>query len=229
MDAHPWQSIREPTAALLWPVQPATRNPQPTTRSLQPAAHHPQPAARSPRDTKACLLTSDAQHVWPWHPSGPAATLFEKQYYSLMKTALREGGILCSQGECMWLHLDIIKSMLAFCRELFPTVDYAYTTIPTYVIPSLAVLTGTLSAPFVAFAAGNMRETYTGQPLWTPAWHHSCLGCRYPSGQIGFVLCSKSEATNFKVPLRAPADNFAGDNDLQYYNAGEESWPRHAW
>jgi len=33
------------------------------------------------------------------------------------------------------------------------------------------------------------------------------------------VLCSKSEATNFKVPLRAPADNFAGDNDLQYYNA----------
>merc|ERR1712086_799532 len=103
-------------------------------------------------------------------PIGPAATLFEKQYYSLMKTALKDGGILCSQGECMWLHLDIIKSMLTFCRELFPTVDYAYTTIPTY-----------------------------------------------PSGQIGFVLCSKNAATNFKVPLQGPADNLSTD-DLQYYN-----------
>ena len=46
-------------------------------------------------------------------------------------------------GECIWLHLDLIKEMHDFCKTLYPSVDYAYTTIPTY-----------------------------------------------PSGQIGFILCS---------------------------------------
>ncbi len=48
-------------------------------------------------------------------------------------------------GECQWLHLELIKEMRTFCKTLFPVVDYAYSTIPTY-----------------------------------------------PSGQIGFMLCSKN-------------------------------------
>lgn len=48
-------------------------------------------------------------------------------------------------GECQWLHLELIKEMRNFCKTLFPVVDYAYGTIPTY-----------------------------------------------PSGQIGFMLCSKN-------------------------------------
>lgn len=48
-------------------------------------------------------------------------------------------------GECQWLHLELIKEMQTFCKTLFPVVDYAYSTIPTY-----------------------------------------------PSGQIGFMLCSKN-------------------------------------
>lgn len=47
-------------------------------------------------------------------------------------------------GECQWLHLELIKEMRIFCKTLFPVVEYAYSTIPTY-----------------------------------------------PSGQIGFMLCSK--------------------------------------
>ena len=42
------------------------------------------------------------------------------------------------------------------CKEVFPTVEYAYTTIPTY-----------------------------------------------PSGQIGFMVCSKDPERNLKVPLRS--------------------------
>ena len=40
----------------------------------------------------------------------------------------------CLQGESLWLHLDIIKSLAAMCHEVFVggTVQYAYTTIPTY-------------------------------------------------------------------------------------------------
>ncbi|XP_022096913.1 spermidine synthase-like [Acanthaster planci] len=65
-------------------------------------------------------------------PIGPAAALFEKSYYELMKKALRPGGVVCTQGECLWLHLDLIKSMREFCRTLYPVIDYAYCTIPTY-------------------------------------------------------------------------------------------------
>ena len=49
-----------------------------------------------------------------------------------MKNALAPGGILCTQGECQWLHLDLIGTVVDMCKELFPTVRYAFTTIPTY-------------------------------------------------------------------------------------------------
>nr|XP_014342711.1 PREDICTED: spermidine synthase [Latimeria chalumnae] len=65
-------------------------------------------------------------------PIGPAESLFKESYYRLMKTALREGGILCCQGECLWLHLELVKEMTLFCKSMFPVVDYAYSTVPSY-------------------------------------------------------------------------------------------------
>lgn len=88
-------------------------------------------------------------------PEGPAAALFERSYFELLKNALREGGSISTQGECVWLHLPLIKSLRMATRELFATADYAYTTIPTY-----------------------------------------------PSGQIGFVVCSKDGNRNLRKPLR---------------------------
>ena len=38
---------------------------------------------------------------------GPAESLFKESYYQLMKAALKEDGILCCQGECQWLHLNL--------------------------------------------------------------------------------------------------------------------------
>lgn len=63
-------------------------------------------------------------------------------------------------GECQWLHLELIKEMRTFCKTLFPVVDYAYTTIPTY-----------------------------------------------PSGQIGFMLCS-TNPVSVRVILHFPSANF---------------------
>uniref|UniRef100_UPI0037E8D127 spermidine synthase-like n=1 Tax=Semicossyphus pulcher TaxID=241346 RepID=UPI0037E8D127 len=65
-------------------------------------------------------------------PVGPAESLFQEPYYELLKSALRSDGILCSQGECQWLHLDLIKEMRTFCKKLFPVVEYAYTCVPSY-------------------------------------------------------------------------------------------------
>ena len=39
--------------------------------------------------------------------------------------------ILCL-GESMWLDLPIIKDMIKFTRNLFPSIAYAYSSTPTY-------------------------------------------------------------------------------------------------
>ena len=126
-------------------------------------------------------------------PEGPAESLFEKPYFELLYGALREGGVMTTQGcscpslprlppsllnkclicwcgcvslvadillhriaENQWLHLELIKTLKKSCKEVFPTVEYAYTTIPTY-----------------------------------------------PSGQIGFMVCCKDGSRNLKEPLRS--------------------------
>jgi len=65
-------------------------------------------------------------------PIGPASVLFETPFYNAMHKSLREGGIVCTQGECMWLHLNLIKPLVDSISKTFSTVEYAYTTIPTY-------------------------------------------------------------------------------------------------
>jgi spermidine synthase len=65
-------------------------------------------------------------------PVGPAESLFQSTFFQSLKSVLSPGGIICTQGECQWLHLPIITSLMAHCSQLFPIVEYAYTTIPTY-------------------------------------------------------------------------------------------------
>lgn len=65
-------------------------------------------------------------------PVGPASVLFETPFYNAMHGSLREGGIVCTQGECMWLHLNLIKPLVKSIKQRFTSVEYAYTTIPTY-------------------------------------------------------------------------------------------------
>ena len=118
------------------------------------------------RDNKGAF---DAIIVDSSDPIGPAASLFEAPFYKLMKESLKDGGIVCTQGECQWLHLDMIADMLDFSRTLYPNVRYAFTTIPTY-----------------------------------------------PSGQIGFILCSKDGETDLSTPRRQLPD--AVLQQLRYYS-----------
>ena len=67
-------------------------------------------------------------------PVGPAEVLFKPEFFQSMRDALAPQGVLATQGECMWLHLDLIRSVMQETRGIFskPGVKYAYTTIPTY-------------------------------------------------------------------------------------------------
>ncbi|KAM0689419.1 hypothetical protein Q7P36_011497 [Cladosporium allicinum] len=66
-------------------------------------------------------------------PEGPAEALFQKPYFELLKGALREGGIITTQGsENPWLHMSMITGLKKQCKEVFPVAEYGWTTIPTY-------------------------------------------------------------------------------------------------
>jgi spermidine synthase len=103
-------------------------------------------------------------------PEGPAESLFQKPYFELLRDALTDKGVITTQAENIWLHMNIIKDLKKACKEVFPSVEYAYTTIPTY-----------------------------------------------PSGQIGFMVCSKDPNAQLKTPLRS----WSEEEELKlnrYYN-----------
>eukprot|EP00242_Pyramimonas_sp_CCMP2087_P013634 CAMPEP_0198197958 /NCGR_PEP_ID=MMETSP1445-20131203/1511_1 /TAXON_ID=36898 /ORGANISM="Pyramimonas sp., Strain CCMP2087" /LENGTH=325 /DNA_ID=CAMNT_0043867383 /DNA_START=86 /DNA_END=1060 /DNA_ORIENTATION=+ len=67
-------------------------------------------------------------------PVGPAEVLFQKPFFDSLHKALKPGGIVCTQAECLWLHLPVIKDVASMCKEVFKggKTTYAYCTIPTY-------------------------------------------------------------------------------------------------
>ena len=82
-------------------------------------------------------------------PEGPAESLFQESFYALLKSALKPPhGIICCQGkknapngfeeyrldlgESIWLHLDLIKKIVSYTRNVFPSVAYAFASTPTY-------------------------------------------------------------------------------------------------
>lgn len=100
---------------------------------------------------------------------GPAESLFTPEFYANLAKALKPGGIVCTQGECMWQNIELIKDVLAKAATVFPVVDYAYSCVPTY-----------------------------------------------PSGQIGYLLCSKASCAMYaRTPRHEPTPELAAQ--LKYY------------
>ncbi|KAH7021856.1 Spermine/spermidine synthase-domain-containing protein [Ilyonectria destructans] len=54
-------------------------------------------------------------------PEGPARAIFEKPYFRLLHNALRDGGVITTQGsENYWLHLPFIAKLKTYCKGIFP-------------------------------------------------------------------------------------------------------------
>eukprot|EP01117_Protostelium_nocturnum_P020326 TRINITY_DN9090_c0_g1_i2.p1 TRINITY_DN9090_c0_g1~~TRINITY_DN9090_c0_g1_i2.p1 ORF type:complete len:261 (-),score=86.95 TRINITY_DN9090_c0_g1_i2:93-875(-) len=75
---------------------------------------------------------------------GPAESLFEQPFYQHLKDALRPNGLVVTQAECQWIHLGIIGNLVKFSKKLFPHVEYAYTTIPSYPCGQIGFLLASL-------------------------------------------------------------------------------------
>jgi spermidine synthase len=127
-------------------------------------------------------------------PVGPAESLYTSEFYLNMHAALRPGGIVCTQGECQWSNLSLIKKVMGDAAQIYPTVDYAYTCIPTY--PSGQI--GFILANKGGNGKANMRS-----PRPIPASMTSSL--RYYNSTIhaaSFVL--PNFAADELVAVRAP-------------------------
>ncbi|XP_021742290.1 spermidine synthase 1-like [Chenopodium quinoa] len=121
--------------------------------------------------------TYDAVIVDSSDPIGPAQELFEKPFFESVAKALRPGGVVCTQAESIWLHMHIIEDIVSNCRQIFKgSVNYAWTTVPTY-----------------------------------------------PSGVIGFMLCStEGPEVDFKHPVNPidkVEDHGKTERPLKFYNS----------
>lgn len=65
-------------------------------------------------------------------PVGPAEKLFSKEFYVNARRILKPDGVLCSQGECLWQHADLIEEMLKGFGAPFASAEYASIQVPTY-------------------------------------------------------------------------------------------------
>ncbi|KAI8983224.1 saccharopine dehydrogenase [Trametes punicea] len=65
-------------------------------------------------------------------PVGPAESLFQQAYFERVRRALRPGGNLSIQAESLWLHVEAIRDLHGLLKSVFPTVEYAYASVPTY-------------------------------------------------------------------------------------------------
>ncbi|KAF8390384.1 hypothetical protein HHK36_024910 [Tetracentron sinense] len=154
--------------------------------------------------------TYDAVIVDSSDPIGPAQELFEKPFFMLVAKALRPGGVVCTQAESIWLHMDIIEEIVANCHQIFKgSVNYAWTTVPTY-----------------------PRQTpFLFNPSHIFSWHMLLLSYNYAcangqsqfSGVIGFMLCStEGPPVDFKHPVnRIDADksHSKAKGPLKFYNS----------
>jgi len=124
-------------------------------------------------------------------PIGPASVLFETPFYIAMHKSLRDGGIVSTQGECIWLHLDLIAPLITSISQTYDVVEYAYTTIPTY--PSGQI----------GFIVGRKGEGSSKKPVRTPSEEQS-EAMEYYSSEI--------HEASFVLPAFAKRAIFAGQS-----------------
>ncbi|KAG9533600.1 spermidine synthase, partial [Aureobasidium melanogenum] len=145
-------------------------------------------------------------------PEGPAEALFQKPYFELLKGALREGGVITTQAENQWLHLPLITKLKQDCKQVFPNVEYGYTTIPTYPSGQIGFMVCCLDAN------RNLKKPVR---QWSEAEEDKL--CKYYNKEIheaAFVLpnfAKKALKRLNKIPMTLPARLAAFLPDLMIF------------
>lgn len=65
-------------------------------------------------------------------PMGPGEGLFTEEFYTNVKEALKEGGIMAAQSESPFINQKEMKMMYPLLRKVFPIVDCFTGPVPSY-------------------------------------------------------------------------------------------------
>ncbi|MDN5277499.1 MAG: spermidine synthase [Clostridiales bacterium] len=65
-------------------------------------------------------------------PIGPATGLFSKDFYSSIYRALKEDGLFVAQTESPFFNAELIRSVYASIKQIFPVTRLYLASIPTY-------------------------------------------------------------------------------------------------
>lgn len=119
-------------------------------------------------------------------PFGPAESLFQPSFYDSMKESLNDNGIVSAQGECFWTQLDYITDVIACCTDIFGSVDYCSTMVPTYPTGQMGFLLAGKEPNF------NFRKPlrkpsprFQEQLQWYNTALHSASFSKFFGGEIG--------------------------------------------
>merc|ERR1712061_575126 len=72
-------------------------------------------------------------------PVGPAEKLFSLEFYRNAQKLLTVDGVMASQGECLWIHQDLMCDMVKTNGQPFASVEYASIQVPTYPCGQISV------------------------------------------------------------------------------------------
>ena len=104
--------------------------------------------------------------------------MFEPAFFRSLHQALNPNGIICTQAECQWLHLDFIAKVYKSCCDIFTHVEYAYTAIPTYpsgqigfMLLSNSTSSGEAQTPLQTPARTPSADVQAKLKFYNPALH----------------------------------------------------------
>ncbi len=77
-------------------------------------------------------------------PIGPGEALFERPFYESLKSALRQNGLIATQGESFFMHKECVANLVKITKELFAVQAYSYILVPTYPGGNIGICLGSL-------------------------------------------------------------------------------------
>ena len=77
-------------------------------------------------------------------PIGPGEVLFERPFYEGLKAALRQNGIIATQGESFFMQKECVSKLVKITKDLFPVQAYSSFLVPTYPGGHLGICLGSL-------------------------------------------------------------------------------------
>ena len=146
-----------------------------------------QQQADSTTDSNRTSLRYDVILADTLDPLGPAESLFEPEFYEAMHTVLRDDGLICTQGECFWIHLDLIRDLLGCCTDIYDYAEYASTMIPSAPCGQMGFIVARKLPRHHNHLNKNARRSFR-IPLRTPNFQSDLRWYNSQVHQAAFVL-----------------------------------------